>query len=319
MRSRRGFTLTELLVALVMLSVVLGALYRLLVNTQRVSRAQSEQVDMQSNMRAGTLIVPAELREIGFDTVYFGGGVPPLANLGSLPSVQSDLIEMAPDRVRFRAVRGSGIICAVGVNTVTISLQFNNSGYRPPSASDSVTLFVERDRTTGADDRWITRGISAVNMGAACPAPPWAGNAVQITVPSFAVAADPAAAADLTIGSPARLVETVEYSLYTDATDGRNYLGAESISGGGGRQPVLGPLAANGFNLLYLDVNGNPVACAAPCAGVPNVGFRRQVRTIRVSLAAMSDELVSRTGYDGKVRLTDSVVTLVTLRNAVYR
>jgi prepilin-type N-terminal cleavage/methylation domain-containing protein len=327
MTSRRGFTLIELLVAVVVLTIVLGGVYNLLLNTQRVSRAQAEQMDMQSNMRAGTLILPSELREVGYDTTY----VPAAGGLaGSAATVQSDILAMGPTSIRIRAVRRSGIICAVGANTINVFGNWNSSGYRTPTPTDDVTIFVEGSATTGADDRWITRDLTGITTaGINCPAlgAIAAGPGTRLEMASFAAAIpgglDPVTSAQITVGSPVRLTEVMEYSLYTDATDGKSYLGAQSISTGGVRQPVLGPLDPNsGFTLTYLDRDGNQIACAAPCNG----GFgsadmlaRRRVTAVRVGVVAISDENVNRAGHSGNLQLTDSVVTLVSLRNAVHR
>ena len=64
MSRRRGFTLVEVLLALVIMGVVAGAIYRLLNTNQRLSLAQAEQVSLQSNVRTGSLLVPSELREL---------------------------------------------------------------------------------------------------------------------------------------------------------------------------------------------------------------------------------------------------------------
>jgi prepilin-type N-terminal cleavage/methylation domain-containing protein len=323
MAKRRGFTLVELLVATTVLTIVAAAAYRLLVHTQRVSRAQAARIDMQSGMRAGALIVPAELREIGFDTTYAPGPGPTfLANPGSVAHVRSDILEMAPSRIRFRAPRGSGIICQVTAGTLTVSRLHHNSGYRDPAASDDVTIFVDRDVASGADDRWITRDITGITSGT-CPAGPWIGRAWVIAVGFLSDGlADPVAPADITVGSPVRFTETVEYSLYRDA-DGRHFLGVESISAGGGRQPALGPLAANGFQLQYLNGAGHLITCADPCSGTStgsaDLAARRSVRAIRIVVAGISDENVALAGGSTPQQLTDSVVTLVTLRNAQSR
>ena len=63
-RSRAGFTLAEVMIALALTLVVAGTLYRLLVTTQRTTRAQAQRVELQSNLRAGSLIVLSELREL---------------------------------------------------------------------------------------------------------------------------------------------------------------------------------------------------------------------------------------------------------------
>src|SRR6185295_12727343 len=69
MTSRRGFTLVELIITLVLMLMVAGVTYGLLVNNQRVSRAQTSQVSLQDNVRSGALILGNELREIGYDEV----------------------------------------------------------------------------------------------------------------------------------------------------------------------------------------------------------------------------------------------------------
>ena len=62
--NRRGLTLVELLVALVLLSIVSAALYRVLVSNQRIYQAQTQRIDMQQNIRAAAQILPADLREL---------------------------------------------------------------------------------------------------------------------------------------------------------------------------------------------------------------------------------------------------------------
>ena len=65
MSQRRGFTLVEVLLALVIMGVVTGALYRLLNTNQRLALAQAEQVSLQSNVRTGSLIeVAAVLKSL---------------------------------------------------------------------------------------------------------------------------------------------------------------------------------------------------------------------------------------------------------------
>ena len=67
---RRGFTLVEVMLALIIMGVVTGAIYKLLNTNQRLAVAQAEQVTLQSNVRTGSLIVPSELREL--NTVALG-------------------------------------------------------------------------------------------------------------------------------------------------------------------------------------------------------------------------------------------------------
>src|ERR671921_3018084 len=60
----RGFTLVEIMLALVVTLIVTGAMYNLLLTTQRLTRTQSARVALQSSVRAGALIVVNELSEL---------------------------------------------------------------------------------------------------------------------------------------------------------------------------------------------------------------------------------------------------------------
>jgi prepilin-type N-terminal cleavage/methylation domain-containing protein len=308
MKTRRGFTIIELLVALLLLTIVLGGIYRLLNNTQRIARAQAEHVDMQSNMRAGTLIVPSELRAIGFDSI-------PLA---TADAIVPDLEDLQPNSVKFRAVRSLGFICQVltGPDRVVVRTAANYSQLRNPDASpgDSLMLFVEKDPTTTSDDRWVSRGISGVPPVMNCPD----GSAGRVFQTSFAVttpsapANDPVANTDITVGSPIRTFEVMEYKLYQDAS-GLYYLGARSASNGAAIQPVLGPLrAADGFRLDYFNKNGTAITTTT-------AADKRNVRAIQVALIGVSSQNVTSNGYGAQQQAVDSVVTLVQLRNAVHR
>lgn len=302
MTQRRGFTLIELLVALVLLTIVLGAIYKLLNTTQRVSRAQAERIDMQSNMRAGTLIVPAELLSIGFDSVPAAAANGPI-----VPDLQS----IQPNSVQFRAYRSLGIVCQVNTvpNQLVVSTAANYSELRAPVASprDSLMIYVENDPTTIADDRWVSRPIASVGA-TTCPG----GSAARVFTTAFDAVNDPVPPAQITAGSPLRTFEDMEYSLYQDA-NGLYYLGARSASDPlATRQPVLGPLSSNGFHLEYYDRDGTQITGNT-------LTDRRNVRTIRLTLVGVSSQAITSNGYSAQQQAVDSVVTLVQLRNAVHR
>jgi prepilin-type N-terminal cleavage/methylation domain-containing protein len=93
----RGFTLVEITVALALMIIVTGAVYRLLNTAQRVTRVQSAQVNLQSNVRTAALVVANELR--GLNTVR--GGTP----------AQNDIVSMTPTSLTYRASRSAGFLC----------------------------------------------------------------------------------------------------------------------------------------------------------------------------------------------------------------
>jgi prepilin-type N-terminal cleavage/methylation domain-containing protein len=105
MLTRRGFTLIEVLVSLVMISLVGLATAKLLRSMLNTTSAQVQIATTQGTLRAGILALPQEFREIGYDTI-------PLAGLAT-----TDLEAIARHRITFRAMRGLGTTC--GTPTLT--------------------------------------------------------------------------------------------------------------------------------------------------------------------------------------------------------
>src|SRR2546426_177599 len=62
--TRRGFTLSELMVSLLLLGIVAAAIYAALATNQRIYFVTGQRIDLQQNLRAAASILPAELREL---------------------------------------------------------------------------------------------------------------------------------------------------------------------------------------------------------------------------------------------------------------
>jgi prepilin-type N-terminal cleavage/methylation domain-containing protein len=67
MFKQKGITLIELLVALVLLAVVMGAVYRLFIVQTRAYTVQDEAVELQQNVRSVMGILLRDLRMTGYD------------------------------------------------------------------------------------------------------------------------------------------------------------------------------------------------------------------------------------------------------------
>jgi prepilin-type N-terminal cleavage/methylation domain-containing protein len=286
MRSPRGFTLVELLIALVILSLVSASIFSLLNTTQRVTRAQAERTSLQSTVRTGAIIVPAELRELN--------------NVSGGTADRVDIIAKTANSIRYRAMRGMGLVCQVP--TATEVRVFNTAanpfmGYRAPAGPrDGLYVFVENNADKSSDDAWVQATVTGVASGNVCP-----GGVAGYT---FTVSPGVAGLASATVNAPVRTWEDMTQSIYQSGADW--YLGAESNSGGGGRQPVLGPLVADsGFTLRYLDASGNQTATSS------------QVRSIRITFRGLSDQKVVRGAGTHLEDVSDSIVTQVVLRNAL--
>jgi len=283
MTQRRGFTLIEVLLALVILGVVTGALYRLLNTSQRLSLAQAEQVSLQSNVRTGSLVVPNELRELN---TWLGGAAD-----------RNDITVADDDGITYRAMRGLGFVCQAAAAGAT-SLRLAKSswtGLRDPNAArDDLYLFsdgisVDEDE----DDAWVQVSMTNVVYSAtACGAgkPGW----------TLTVAAIPATS----VNTPIRVFEVMRLELYADA--GQWWLGARSVSAGEiNLQPVLGPLTDDGFALVYLDAAGAPTADLTA------------IKSVRLTVRGLTDDAV-RAGGSGRMgHPEEALTTQVLLRNSI--
>jgi prepilin-type N-terminal cleavage/methylation domain-containing protein len=282
MRNHRGFTLVEVLVAMVVMLAVTGAIYKLLTTSQRLSHAQAARTDLQSNERAASLVVPSELREL--NTVAGGS------------DAENDIIAMQATSIKYRAMRGLGFVCQATVGEIRFR-QSAWSGYRPPQLPrDTAYVFFQTDPSIGSDGTWTKATITGVPTGNTCPD----GTAAYTLTISPTLAAAPA------VGAPVRLFEVMELGLY--ANGGKSWLGARSVSGGeAALQPLLGPLQdATGFSLKYYDLTG------------VETGDRKSVRSIRLTVQGITSDRVSTGGGSSVVGFVgDSVVSQVTLRNAL--
>jgi prepilin-type N-terminal cleavage/methylation domain-containing protein len=280
-RTTRGFTLVEMLIGLVLLGIVTTTIYRVLTTSQRLSRAQTEQVSLQSSVRVGALAVANELREIGINSA---GG--------------TDILAMAANGITYRAMRSSGMACAVTATQVTIRNTANTFFATRAIApvQDAMVLFVDRDSTIASDDSWLVLPITAV-AATTCGG----GAAIALTT-VINTATTPLAA--ILLDAPVRTFEIME--LGVTAVGGQNWLGVRSVSAGQAMQPALGPISATGLDLQYFNAAG--AATANPAL----------VQSIRINIRGVTDRTVRAGGQSPLALDTDSLAMRITLRNAPH-
>jgi prepilin-type N-terminal cleavage/methylation domain-containing protein len=301
MIARRGFTLVELAVALVLGLLVGGLVHRMLLHGQRLARAQTERMALQENVRVAALVLVGELGGIGSDEITPEAA----AALGYPAAARSDLLAIEPGAVTYLARRGAGRVCGVapGPPPEIIIAESSWESLRAPRATDSILVFAESDPATGSDDAWIHLGIVSVGAGS-CPGGQL-GIAVGVAAPA---ALDPAALARVTPGSPARLAEVMQMRYYRSG--GKSWFGMRSVSTGEAITPVAGPLAdstasVRGLTLVYRDATD--ALTSDPAA----------VRAVEIALVGVTDQPVH--GRDPRRPLVDSFAlrTRVALRNAL--
>lgn len=297
MLNRRGLSLVELLIGIVLMGIIGAALVRVFTVIMGASTAQVQVAATQGEARVGTLLLPQEFREIGYDT-----------NSTSLTRT-SDLIAIGDNSIRFWASRGLGITC--GTPTLTeFRIRRGIIGQRVPVLTDRVLLFLEFDPNAGFDDYWVPMTVSAIDLNSTCDG---TDPAIRFTLSATPEVASGTAMAltNHRVGGPIRWFEDVEYGVVTDASTGQFFLGRRSHSlSEAALTPVVGPLTdANAFSLRYFNAAGTQLTAAS--APVINV------RSMEIRLRTTSESRVSLAGSTSRNISNFPTVTRVALRNAL--
>ncbi|MFI5206898.1 MAG: hypothetical protein ACHQX4_02670 [Gemmatimonadales bacterium] len=205
--------------ALVISSIVLAAVWSLLLAGWRTSRSGAASVAVRQNVRAAAALLRAELLGVS-------------ARAG-------DLLAISDSAVALRATRAPGFVCA-GISGTTIALGdslFSSTRTVDP-ARDSALVFREGDPGVSDDDRWLHAGIASTHGGHCSDGS--GGTALSLSGVSSQDLSGVA------VGAPVRTFEVLEYRRYADA-DKLGWLGVHGPSSGGGWavvSPVAGPLRA---------------------------------------------------------------------------
>lgn len=235
--TRAGFTLAELLVAVVLGTIVTGSALEVLVTNQRISTNQTMQVTAQQSLRAGTDILTQEFRELSAS-----GG---------------DLLSMDSTSISTRSMGALGFVCALDLSGIP-RLDVRSMG-KSFSAGDSVLVYVEGVGSAGGD--WISGLVSTVVSSTACGS---ATSAQRITLPGMA---DTLTVIPVSVGAPVRSFRNFSYSL--ELIGGDWHL-ARTTSGGNPELfagPFLGP-NQGGLTFDYLDRLGTPTSVGTDVAQI---------------------------------------------------
>lgn len=305
--TRRGFSLVELLIAMVLLAIVVTGLYRALMTNQRVYQQQTQVIGLQQNMRAAAAILPQELRE--------------------LDATEGDISAMTATSLSVRAHRWTGVMCTppatgfgagLGPNQLTgvpVILRVQPFFGRSINRTDSIFVRYEGDDGTRKDDGWVIGRVTNVlpSVAAACPPlglVPQSGQVLAVDL-DFSVGGLVNFPTSIVNGDPVLGFEPVTYSLYQptasncpSCTAGDWYVGLTNSSSGSSPQPLIGPVLANGLSFAYYDSTG--VVTANPA----------RVARVDITLRAQTAQKIrARSGSNNLVRMADSVLTSVALRN----
>ena len=292
--SRRGFTMIELIVALVLLGIVSTAIYRVLVNNQRVYMAQTQRIDLSQNIRAANSILSAEFRE--------------------LDAFDGDVTAIGPDSIVIRGMRWLSFICVPPVltgNNLGNQMIIRGRQVGDPmwfgsryinESTDSLLIYLDGNQVTRLDDYFVPARLAATPGNQQCPA-------------VGAIAAQPGTrivfdgnfvfgtniAGAITVGAPVRGFERVKYRLYQPSGDSLWYIGFQAANQS--IQPLVGPVLPNGLTFQYFNAAGAVTA------------VRTQIARIDVTVRARSTTQVRAGGDAPRRAIVDSITFSVALRN----
>jgi prepilin-type N-terminal cleavage/methylation domain-containing protein len=290
---RRGYTIIELLIALVLLSMVSAAIYKVLVNNQRLYLAQTQTIDLNQNMRAAVAILPAEFRE--------------------LDAADGDIQAMTATSITIRAMRQLAFVCltpplggGIGQLTLTVRKTPMYGTRQTFNVNDSLLIYWEGNPLTRTDDQWLLGQIKTVVAGAVCTQDTLAAVNQGYTLtlqPQWINNPGLNVANAITRGAPVRGFDNVTYSVYQSPTDNNWYLGQTNNSSGAAIQPIIGPLiGANGVTFSYYDSVGTVTGAPTSVAQIQILLRARTVSPIRDASGVQAFKV-------------DSIVTRVALRN----
>jgi type II secretory pathway pseudopilin PulG len=224
-RDRSGFTIVELTLVVLVASVVLTALYSVLISSQRAFSMERATVRTNQVMRAGMDVLFGELREIS--------------------PQQGDLLSMNDDTVTLRAGRAFGVVCEVTSPFPIYHLRVRKIG-DGFVAGDSVFLFADNNIRRVGDDVWVPGVVRSSSVSGNC-----GGDVSQVVQ----VAAPIAHMTDsVSLGAELRAYKSYTYGLM------RMYFGETYLArwqpGVGNYEALVGPLDPDGLSFVYRDSTG---------------------------------------------------------------
>lgn len=308
-RRRPGFTLIEILVALVLLGIVVGGLLSVVSRQQRFYSDAAGLIDMRENLRQVADLLPSELRAVA--------------------PRHGDIIAVTDSAVTFKSTVGTGVICSINGARTTIVIppygQASESGLTTwisqPTAGDSIWVF---DPRTTQPDTMYSYVIASVTPNSLCPSTTGFTTAAEqnsgLALTLLGAAPSPwPLPATVVVGGPVRFFKPVRYSLYQSPADTKWYIGYRDYNALRAQpwstiQPVSGPFlpyaggGASGLSFVYADSAGNSITSA---------GVLARIRRIDVVVRGQTAVPVNAGSFNktsnGYVR--DSLVLSIALRN----
>ena len=226
--SRRGFSLLELIISMVMALVILGSVVQVMITQGRGYRKQRELVDIRDTGRQAASVLTWDLRQ---------------SVVGNAP-----LAAMGANSITLRSPKAIGTICAKHATLARYGVWKTAGTFEATAADTAVYYAIGRDV-------WKTLKVTAVGTPAAMgvPACIWPGARPPDIVVEFAVQFK-TDTSWIKPGAALRTFQRVQYAQYQNG--GRWWLGRK-IGNAASFEQLTGPLlASNGLSFTYYDTLG---------------------------------------------------------------
>lgn len=272
-RLRRGFTLVEMLVVMVLLTIVGGSLMGVLAKQQRFYQGTADLGDLRSQLRQAEAVISNDLRGL------------------SRPG--GDITAMTDSSIDFWYTIGSSIACSAPAGTLTLppaSLANGNTltaWIQTPAVGDDVYVFDDNtNTTTSLDDTWRSYKVTGIDSTTGgCTSYTTAPDASKY---SYVVTLSQTAQNTIQAGATVRFVRPAHYSLYQSTGDKLWYLGytCPSCTTGGTILPIAGPFLPytalatpdqSGIRITYYDSTNTATTDVSQVARI-NIVLRGQTR-----------------------------------------
>ncbi|HJQ20477.1 MAG TPA: prepilin-type N-terminal cleavage/methylation domain-containing protein [Gemmatimonadaceae bacterium] len=221
-RSRAGFTLTELMIVVVLVGLIGSMLTSLLMRQQSFHRAVATVADARARMRDVATILPTDMRSISTS-----GG---------------DVLVLSDTSMQIRAFVGASILCSYVAGSPTVielppkilsDSSVLTAWINPPRPGDMVYLYNDSTSAGNADDSWTPFAITDTASSTSstwCPTSTSFTHAGDNTARRYrlTLAAAPNQA-QIKAGAPIRIAREVRYSGY-QASDGNWYVGYQTCT-----------------------------------------------------------------------------------------
>lgn len=230
-RDRAGFSLIELLVALIVTGVIVGVVFQILSTQSRFARTQTAREEVQQNARVALELIASELRGIA------PGGI----------------LATGPDSIRFRSPRAWGLLCTSGAGSASVLFPPALAGSFRAGQADSLAVIGRTALTfVGVQDATASGGSEVAACNNALTPNPAAQSAPVDEARARRFTATIAPPSDT--GAVAYLYDVVRYDVGTSAGVPGAWIRRNN-------QPMAGPVpSAAGVQFVYRRADGTVIA-----------------------------------------------------------